>query len=95
LFGLSLVGWPVDSPVIVKGYGFGLVWNIVIGIVGGLIAGWLLPMIGILNLFCNWCSDPATDCPVVQTLIAGGLHPSSVEGAGCNAARKIRSILRH
>ena len=44
------MGWPVDSPVIVKGYGFGLVWNIVIGIVGGLIAGWLLPMIGILNI---------------------------------------------
>ena len=33
-----------------KGYGFGLVWNVVIGIVGGLIAGWLLPMIGIFNI---------------------------------------------
>ena len=33
-----------------KGYGFGVVWNIVIGIVGGLIAGWLLPRIGIFNI---------------------------------------------
>ena len=33
-----------------KGYGFGLIWNIVIGIVGGLLAGWLLPMIGIFNI---------------------------------------------
>jgi uncharacterized membrane protein YeaQ/YmgE (transglycosylase-associated protein family) len=36
--------------LIVKGYGFGLVWNIVIGIIGSLIAGWLLPMVGIINI---------------------------------------------
>jgi len=29
-----------------KGYGFGLVGNIVVGIVGAIIAGWLLPQIG-------------------------------------------------
>ena len=29
-----------------KGYGFGLVGNIVVGIVGAFIAGWLLPRIG-------------------------------------------------
>lgn len=32
--------------MIVKGYGFGLVGNIVVGIVGALIAGWLLPLVG-------------------------------------------------
>jgi uncharacterized membrane protein YeaQ/YmgE (transglycosylase-associated protein family) len=32
--------------LIVKGYGFGLVGNIVVGIVGALIAGWLLPLVG-------------------------------------------------
>jgi uncharacterized membrane protein YeaQ/YmgE (transglycosylase-associated protein family) len=31
-----------------KGYGFGLAGNIVVGIVGAFIAGWLLPMIGIV-----------------------------------------------
>jgi uncharacterized membrane protein YeaQ/YmgE (transglycosylase-associated protein family) len=32
---------------IVKGYGFGLIGNIVVGIVGAFIAGWLLPRLGI------------------------------------------------
>jgi uncharacterized membrane protein YeaQ/YmgE (transglycosylase-associated protein family) len=30
-----------------KGYGFGLVGDIVVGIIGAVIAGWLLPLIGI------------------------------------------------
>ena len=30
-----------------KGYGFGLIGNIVVGIVGAFIAGWLLPRLGI------------------------------------------------
>jgi uncharacterized membrane protein YeaQ/YmgE (transglycosylase-associated protein family) len=33
--------------LIVKGFGFGLVGNIVVGIVGAVIAGWLLPRLGI------------------------------------------------
>ena len=32
---------------IVKGYGFGIVGNIVVGIVGAFIGGWLLPRIGL------------------------------------------------
>ena len=32
--------------MLVKGYGFGLVGNIVVGIAGAFIAGWLLPQIG-------------------------------------------------
>jgi uncharacterized membrane protein YeaQ/YmgE (transglycosylase-associated protein family) len=44
----AIAGWL--AGLIVKGYGFGLIWNIVIGIVGGLVAGWLLPMIGIFNI---------------------------------------------
>jgi uncharacterized membrane protein YeaQ/YmgE (transglycosylase-associated protein family) len=35
------------AGVIVKGYGFGLVGNIVIGIVGAFLAGWLLPTLGV------------------------------------------------
>jgi len=31
----------------VKGFGFGLLGNIVVGIVGAVIAGWLLPRLGI------------------------------------------------
>lgn len=35
------------AGVIVKGYGFGLLGNIVVGIVGALLGGWLLPRLGL------------------------------------------------
>ena len=34
--------------MVVKGGGYGLIGDIVVGIVGALIAGWLLPQIGIV-----------------------------------------------
>jgi uncharacterized membrane protein YeaQ/YmgE (transglycosylase-associated protein family) len=40
----AIAGWL--AGMIVKGYGLGLVGNIVVGIIGAVIAGWLLPMIG-------------------------------------------------
>jgi uncharacterized membrane protein YeaQ/YmgE (transglycosylase-associated protein family) len=40
----AIAGWL--AGVIVKGYGFGLLGNIVVGIVGALIAGFLLPWLG-------------------------------------------------
>jgi uncharacterized membrane protein YeaQ/YmgE (transglycosylase-associated protein family) len=42
----AVAGWL--AGLIVKGYGFGLVGNIIVGIIGGLIAGWLLPRLGIV-----------------------------------------------
>ncbi|HXE78980.1 MAG TPA: GlsB/YeaQ/YmgE family stress response membrane protein [Rhodanobacter sp.] len=41
----AIAGWL--AGVIVRGFGFGLIGNIVIGIVGALLAGWLLPRLGI------------------------------------------------
>jgi uncharacterized membrane protein YeaQ/YmgE (transglycosylase-associated protein family) len=41
----AIAGWL--AGLIVKGYGFGLLGNIVVGIVGAFIAGWLLPRLGI------------------------------------------------
>jgi uncharacterized membrane protein YeaQ/YmgE (transglycosylase-associated protein family) len=41
----AIAGWL--AGLIVKGYGFGLIGNIVVGIVGAVIAGWLFPKIGI------------------------------------------------
>ena len=41
----AIAGWLAGQ--IVKGHGFGLVGNIVVGIVGAVIAGWLLPMLGL------------------------------------------------
>jgi uncharacterized membrane protein YeaQ/YmgE (transglycosylase-associated protein family) len=40
----AIAGWL--AGLLVKGYGFGLIGNIVVGIVGALIAGWLFPMLG-------------------------------------------------
>ena len=44
----AIAGWL--ASLIVKGHGLGLVGNIVVGIVGAVIAGWLLPLIGFVFL---------------------------------------------
>lgn len=41
----AIAGWL--AGLLVKGYGFGLVGNIVVGIVGAFIAGLILPRIGL------------------------------------------------
>ncbi|MDB5598430.1 MAG: transglycosylase [Xanthobacteraceae bacterium] len=41
----AVAGWL--AGLIVRGFGFGLVGNIVVGIVGAFIAGWLLPRLGV------------------------------------------------
>jgi len=35
------------AGIIVKGYGFGVVGNIIVGIVGAVFGGWLLPQLGL------------------------------------------------
>ena len=40
----GVAGWL--AGLLVKGYGLGLIGNIVVGIAGAVIAGWLLPQIG-------------------------------------------------
>jgi uncharacterized membrane protein YeaQ/YmgE (transglycosylase-associated protein family) len=35
------------AGMIVKGYGFGVVGNIIVGIVGAVFGGWLLPQLGL------------------------------------------------
>ena len=35
------------AGVIVRGYGLGLVGNVVVGIIGAFVAGWLLPRLGV------------------------------------------------
>lgn len=41
----AIAGWL--AGVIVEGGGFGLLWNIIIGIAGAFIAGWLFPRLGL------------------------------------------------
>ncbi len=42
----AIAGWL--AGLIVRGFGFGILGNIVIGIVGAVFAGWLLPKLGIV-----------------------------------------------
>lgn len=37
------------AGLIVEGYGFGLVGNIIVGIVGAVFGGWLLPKLGLFT----------------------------------------------
>lgn len=41
----AIAGWL--AGLLVKGFGFGLLGNIVVGIVGAFIAGWLFPVLGV------------------------------------------------
>ena len=41
----AVAGWL--AGLIVRGAGFGLIGNIVIGIIGALLASWLLPQLGV------------------------------------------------
>ena len=41
----AIAGWL--AGVIVKGGGFGLIGNIVVGIIGAFVASWLLPQLGL------------------------------------------------
>jgi uncharacterized membrane protein YeaQ/YmgE (transglycosylase-associated protein family) len=41
----AIAGWLAGQ--IMTGFGFGLVGNIILGIIGAFVAGWLLPRLGI------------------------------------------------
>ena len=41
----AIAGWL--TGLIVRGFGFGLIGNIVVGIIGALVAGYLFPRLGI------------------------------------------------
>ena len=41
----AIAGWL--AGLIVRGFGFGLLGNIVVGIIGAVVAGWLFPRLGI------------------------------------------------
>jgi uncharacterized membrane protein YeaQ/YmgE (transglycosylase-associated protein family) len=46
-----VAGWL--AGVIVRGYGLGLVGNLIVGVVGAFIAAWLLPRIGVHFVLVN------------------------------------------
>ena len=42
----AIAGWLAGK--IVRGYGFGLIGNIVVGIIGAVVGAWLLPKVGLV-----------------------------------------------
>ena len=51
LFG-AVAGWLAGQ--IMRGGGFGLIWNIIIGIIGGFIGGWLMSLLNIQKAGLLW-----------------------------------------
>jgi len=47
----ALAGWL--AGVIMKGGGFGVIGNIVVGVVGAFLGGWLLPKLGV-SIGCDF-----------------------------------------
>ena len=41
----AIAGWL--AGLVVRGFGFGILGNIVVGIVAAIVAGWLLPQLGV------------------------------------------------
>ncbi|MBO0755048.1 MAG: GlsB/YeaQ/YmgE family stress response membrane protein [Bradyrhizobiaceae bacterium] len=41
----AIAGWGASQ--IVKGFGYGLIGNVIVGVLGAFLAGWLLPKIGV------------------------------------------------
>ena len=54
----AIAGWLAGQ--VVKGGGFGLIGDIIVGIIGALIAGWLLPMIH-FPTFSPWWANAILD----------------------------------
>ena len=67
----AVAGWL--AGLIVKGVGFGLIGNIVVGIVGAFIAAWLLPRIGIVIGSGMSCRDHHATIGAVIVLVIIGL----------------------
>ena len=48
----AVAGWLAGQ--IMRGGGFGLLWNIIIGIIGGFIGGWLMSLLHIQKAGILW-----------------------------------------
>ncbi len=67
LIGLA-AGWL--GSLIVKGTGSGLLLNLLIGVIGSVLGGWLLRLLGITGMGLVWTLLSATVGAVVLLLIA-------------------------
>jgi uncharacterized membrane protein YeaQ/YmgE (transglycosylase-associated protein family) len=71
----AIAGW--IAGVLVKGFGLGLIGNIVVGVIGSFIAGWLLPKVGVKSIVNNPIADQIIFAVIgaVILLIIIGLIP--------------------
>jgi uncharacterized membrane protein YeaQ/YmgE (transglycosylase-associated protein family) len=68
----AIAGWL--AGIIVKGYGFGLLGNIVVGIIGAVIAGMLAPRLGLYTASFGGNVVASTLGAVILLLLIGLLH---------------------
>ena len=74
----SLIAWIIIGAIagwlaglIVKGYGFGLIGNIIVGIVGAAIAGFLVPRLGLSTASTVGNVIAATIGAIILLLLVG------------------------
>ena len=65
----AIAGWL--AGLMVKGYGFGLVGNIVVGIVGAGVAGFLAPMLGLYTASTGGNIVAATLGAIILLVLVG------------------------
>ena len=82
----AVAGWLAGQ--IVRGFGFGLLWNIVIGIVGAFIGVWLLTQLGFVP-FAGFVGSivNATIGAVILLVIVGFIKRKGVDICGWRTGR--------
>ena len=73
LIGL-IAGWLAGQ--IMKGKGFGLVWNLIIGVIGALLGGFLFGLLGLSSTSLLGSLVTATVGAIVLLFLVGKFHKS-------------------
>lgn len=68
----GIAGWL--AGLMVRGFGFGILGNIVVGIIGALIASWLLPKLGVHiliggHLYITWIINALIGAVILLIII--------------------------
>ena len=71
----AVAGWLAGK--LVRGYGFGLLANIVIGILGALVGGYVLPQLGFVPVSAGGDFVAATIGAIIVLVLIGLVHRMS------------------
>lgn len=61
------------ASLIMKGRGLGLIWNLIVGLVGSLIGGWVFDLLGIYGHGLIWQIISATVGAIILLAIASAI----------------------